>query len=240
MKQDKDIVSFPGEASASGENISKGAGTGNSDPNASTENGQGFLTEAQFDSKMSDFEKKFQSRSDKATDSKILPLRKQINEINSSHKQVLESGVEYTDAQKAMLEKKRTDAISKAAESVDVNELPDKDQILTSLPGEEGSGKGDADSETGGKKITPAQALATEIMDEVGARVYKEDPEAKILENSKDKMEYLANAKVAAEAKVARLNRDPASLGTGGGAGGPGSVMDETNSQSWETAKKEI
>lgn len=238
-KQKQEIVSFPGEASASGENISEGAGTGNNDPNASTENGEGFLTEAQFDSKMSAFEKKFQSRTDKATDSKIKPLSKQINEINASHKQVLESGVDLTDAQKVTLEKKRTDAISKAAESVDPNELPDNDQIQTPTPKEDGSGKGDAESAAGGK-LSPAQALATEIMDEVGARVYEDDPEAKILENSKDKMEYLANAKVAAEAKVARLNRDPASLGTGGGAGGLGSVMDETNSESWETAKKEI
>lgn len=238
MKQDQDIVSFPGEASDSGENIS-GAGTGNNDPNASTENGEKFLTESQFDSKMSEFEKKFQSRSDKATDSKLKPLREQINEINTSHKQVLESGVDYTDAQKAMLEKKRTDAISKAAESVDVKELPDNNLIQDPTPKDDGSGKGDADSETGGE-LTPVQILATEIMDKAGARVYKNDPEAKKLENSKDKMEYLANAKVAAEAKVARLNRDPASLGTGGGAGGPGSVMDETNSQSWVTAKKEI
>ena len=239
MEQNKDIVSFPGEASASGENISEGAGTGNNDPNASTENGEKFLTETQFDSKMSEYEKKFQSRSDKATDSKLKPLREQINEINTSHKQVLESGVELTDEQKATLEKKRTDAISKAAESVDPNELSDNDQIQTLLPKEDGSGKGDAESEAGGK-VDPLSALATEIMDKAGARIYKEDPEAKILEKSNDKMEYLANAKVAAEAKVARLNRDPASLGTGGGAGGPGSVMDQTNSETWEEASKEI
>ena len=237
-EQNKPVVSFPGKASDIGENISGDAGKGNEGDTASSKNGEGFLTEAQFDSKMDAFEKKFQSRTDKATASKLKPLRQQISDINESHKQLMESGVDLTDAQKATLEKKRTDAIDAAAEKVDSTVLPDNDLIQKPTPTDDGSGKGEAESEAA-VKVDPIVAAATKIMDEVGARIYEDDPEAKLLKESRDTSEYLANAKVAATQKAARLARDPASLGMKGGASETG-IMDMSDSAAWDEISKTI
>lgn len=236
-KQNKPVVSFPGKASDSGENISGDAGKGSEGDTASSANGEKYLTEAQVDSKISESVKIFQSRSDKATDSKIMPLRQQISEINTSHKQLLESGVDLTDAQKATLEKKRTDAIDAAAEKVDPNELSDNDLIQKPPPKDDGSGKGDAEPEA--KAVDPIVAAATKIMDEVGARIYEDDPEAELLKASRDTSEYLANAKVAATQKLARLDRDPASLGMKGSASET-SIMDMDSGAEWDEVKKTL
>ncbi|OEU73763.1 MAG: hypothetical protein BA864_08130 [Desulfuromonadales bacterium C00003093] len=236
MEQEQEIVSYPGQASGSGENISSGAGSGSGSQQVSSENGQGFMTEAAMDTKMEAFAKELQSRTDKAVSS----VSEKVNAILNSDKDLIASGVELTDAQKSQIQAAKNAQIAELVKDSGGGDLVvANDQLVTPKPTEKLTETSDAESATGGK-VDPLAVLATEIMDKAGARIYKNDPEAKILEASNDKVEYLANSKVAAEAKVARLNRDPASLGTGGGAGGPGSVMDQTNSQTWEEASKEI
>jgi hypothetical protein len=241
MEQERDIVSFPGEASDSGENISEGAGTGSDSKQVSSDKGKGFMTEATFDAKMKELDAKFeafgleqQSRTDKA----VTDVREKVNIILNSDKDLIESGVELTEAQKAQIQAAKNEKIAKLIADTDGEETSGKSGLDPDpKPKDEGSEPGDAESDAVSKEVNALTKVATDIMDEVGARVYDDDPEAKDLLKSRDKAEYLANVKTASERKLARLNRDPATLGTGFKPGEK-TVMDGTNSELWDDVKE--
>ena len=235
-EQNKPIVSFSGQAPASGENIS-GAGEGAAGNTASTEKAGNFISKEEFDNKFSEFETEMQRRTDKA----VTSIREKVNGINATFNQMLETGL-LTDDQKAQLDVKRTKAIADLVESEEdpAPNLPGaKEKNPVTPPVKPGSQSSETES-AAGSKLDPLQVLATEIMDEVGARIYEDDPEAELLRKSRDKTEYLANAKTAATNKLARLNRDPASQGMKSGASTQ-SVMDvESNSALWDEVSKTI
>jgi len=236
VEQNKPVVSYPGQAPDTGENIS-GAGAGASGDTASTENGGDFVSTKAFEERMTKFESELQSRTDKA----VTSIREKVNSINKTFSDMAETGV-LTEEQKKSLEVKRTKAIADVVES---SEDPDpnlpgaKAPASNVLPNTDGAGASET-KPAAVAKVDPIVAAATEIMDEVGARIYEDDPEAEMLKTSRDKAEYLANAKIAATNKLARLNRDPASVGMTGGAN-QGSIMDiESNSAAWDEVKKTI
>lgn len=234
-EQNKPVVSFPGQAPAAGENITEGAGSGSEGDTASSANADQFLSKADFEKWQGGFEKELQKRTDKA----VTSIREKVNEINNSYKAMMDSTV-LTDDQKVLLETERVTKVANIVEDVDESTLPGaNDENPAALPVQPGSQSSETEP-AAAAKVDPLMALATEAMDEVGARIYADDPEAKLLLESRDKAEYLANAKIAATQKLARLNRDPASLGMVGGAGTQ-NVMDvESNSALWDEVKKTI
>jgi len=235
-EQNKPVVSYSGQASDTGENIPD-AGAGASGDTASSEKAGDFVSKADFDAKFSAFETELQKRTDKA----VTSIREKVNSINKTFSDMAETGV-LTEEQKKSLEVKRTKAIADVVESDDGTDpkLPGaKVPASNVLPNTDGAGASET-KPAAAVKVDPIVAAATEIMDEVGARIYEDDPEAELLTSSKDKAEYLANAKIASTNKLARLNRDPASLGMKGGAS-QGSIMDmESNSAAWDEVKKTI
>lgn len=234
-EHNKPIVSFSGQAPASGENISEGAGEGAAGDKASSVSGGDFVSKTEFEQRLSEFQTETQRRTDKA----VTSIREKVNGINKTFNQMVETGV-LTDDQKKDLEVKRNQAI---ADVVEKHEDPDlnlpgaNDKNPATLPVKPGSKSGEAESAA--KVTDPIVAAATKIMDEVGARIYEDDPEAETLKGSRDTSEYLANAKIAATQKLARLNRDPASLGMRGGQSET-SIMDIPSSAEWDEVSKTI